>query len=67
MRRLLFANSTAKLKDKITQWASVLVFRHINYCMHRVNMLRHFGVKPVLVFDGGPLPMKTDQEVKRAR
>ncbi|CAL0306483.1 unnamed protein product [Lupinus luteus] len=41
--------------------------RHIEYCMHRVNLLRHFGVKPVLVFDGGLLPMKGDQENKRAR
>ncbi|XP_057764075.1 exonuclease 1 [Salvia miltiorrhiza] len=41
--------------------------KHINYCMHRVNMLRHYGVKPILVFDGGPLPMKSEQEVKRAR
>jgi len=30
-------------------------------------MLRHFGVQPVLVFDGGGLPMKSDQEIKRAR
>ncbi|CAN0853678.1 Exonuclease 1 [Linum grandiflorum] len=41
--------------------------RHIEYCMHRVNLLRHYGVKPVLVFDGGFLPMKLDQENKRAR
>lgn len=41
--------------------------RYIEYCMHRVNMLRHFGVQPVLVFDGGGLPMKSDQEIKRAR
>ncbi|XP_047940413.1 exonuclease 1 [Salvia hispanica] len=41
--------------------------KHINYCMHRVNMLRHYGVKPILVFDGGPLPMKNEQEIKRAR
>ncbi|KAL5228741.1 hypothetical protein ABZP36_017006 [Zizania latifolia] len=41
--------------------------RHIEYCMHRVNMLRHHGVKPILVFDGGLLPMKGDQETKRAR
>ncbi|KAK8608121.1 hypothetical protein V6N13_023552 [Hibiscus sabdariffa] len=41
--------------------------RHIEYCMHRVNLLRHHGVKPVLVFDGGLLPMKIDQENKRAR
>lgn len=41
--------------------------RYIEYCMHRVNMLRHYGVQPVLVFDGGGLPMKSDQEIKRAR
>ncbi|XP_027916681.1 exonuclease 1 isoform X2 [Vigna unguiculata] len=41
--------------------------RHIEYCMHRVNLLRHYGVKPILVFDGGLLPMKNEQEIKRAR
>lgn len=30
-------------------------------------MLRHHGVKPILVFDGGHLPMKGDQETKRER
>ncbi|XP_078442177.1 5'-3' exonuclease family protein isoform X2 [Wolffia australiana] len=41
--------------------------RYVDYCMHRVNLLRHFGVKPILVFDGGLLPMKADQEAKRLR
>lgn len=41
--------------------------RHIDYCMHRVNLLRHHGIKPILIFDGGFLPMKSDQEAKRAR
>ncbi|MQL83045.1 hypothetical protein Taro_015528 [Colocasia esculenta] len=41
--------------------------RHIDYCMYRVNLLRHFGVKPILVFDGGLLPMKIEQETKRSR
>ncbi|XP_056175529.1 exonuclease 1 isoform X2 [Syzygium oleosum] len=41
--------------------------RHIEYCMRRVNLLRHYGVKPVLVFDGGLLPMKIEQENKRGR
>ncbi|XP_038894034.1 exonuclease 1 isoform X2 [Benincasa hispida] len=41
--------------------------KHIDYCMHRINLLRHHGVKPVLVFDGGLLPMKNEQEIKRAR
>ena len=35
--------------------------------MHRVNLLRHFGIKPILVFDGGLLPMKADQEARRSR
>ncbi|XP_050936502.1 exonuclease 1 [Cucumis melo] len=41
--------------------------KHVDYCMHRINLLRHYGVKPVLVFDGGLLPMKSEQEIKRAR
>ncbi|KAK4786634.1 hypothetical protein SAY86_010467 [Trapa natans] len=41
--------------------------RHVDYCMHKVNLLRHYGVKPILVFDGGFLPMKIEQENKRAR
>ncbi|KAF7840388.1 exonuclease 1 isoform X2 [Senna tora] len=41
--------------------------RHIEYCMRKVNLLRHYGVKPILVFDGGLLPMKSEQENKRAR
>ncbi|KAJ6885287.1 hypothetical protein NC651_026024 [Populus alba x Populus x berolinensis] len=44
-----------------------LKYKHIEYCMHRVNLLRHYGVKPILVFDGGLLPMKIEQENKRAR
>ncbi|XP_024537105.1 exonuclease 1 [Selaginella moellendorffii] len=39
----------------------------LNYCMHRVNLLRHHGIKPLLVFDGGSLPMKAEQEEKRSR
>ncbi|KAJ8549402.1 hypothetical protein K7X08_033109 [Anisodus acutangulus] len=35
--------------------------------MHRVNLLHHYGVKPILVFDGGPLPMKNEHENKRGR
>ncbi|KAI3680866.1 hypothetical protein L6452_35643 [Arctium lappa] len=41
--------------------------KHVDYCMHRVNLLRHYGIKPILVFDGGHLPMKNEQEMKRAR
>ncbi|PSS29025.1 Exonuclease [Actinidia chinensis var. chinensis] len=41
--------------------------KHIDYCMNRVNLLQHYGIRPILVFDGGPLPMKSEQESKRAR
>lgn len=43
------------------------IFRYIDYCIHRINLLRQHGVVPVLVFDGGVLPMKAEEEVKRAR
>ncbi|KAF5204915.1 Exonuclease [Thalictrum thalictroides] len=35
--------------------------------MHRVNLLRYHGVRPILVFDGGYLPMKSEEEIKRSR
>lgn len=41
--------------------------RYINYALQRVRMLRHFGVVPVLVFDGGPLPSKAGTELERER
>lgn len=33
--------------------------------MHMVNMLKHFKVIPVMVFDGGPLPVKKHTENNR--
>ena len=35
--------------------------------MHRVRLLRHHGIAPYLVFDGGPLPAKKGTEVARAQ
>lgn len=40
--------------------------RHIDFVMHRVRMLIHFGVKPYLVFDGDYLPSKAHTEKDRA-
>jgi exonuclease-1 len=34
--------------------------------MHRVRMLRHYGITPYIVFDGGPLPAKQGTEESRA-
>ncbi|CAE7283249.1 exo1 [Symbiodinium pilosum] len=31
---------------------------HVRYCARRISMLRKWGVEPVFVFDGAPLPAK---------
>ena len=41
--------------------------RYINYVLKRVNMLLHFNVKPILVFDGSYLPSKAGQEERRRK
>ena len=35
--------------------------------MHRVRLLRHHGICPYLVFDGGPLPAKQGTEAERKK
>ncbi|KAF1824865.1 uncharacterized protein K489DRAFT_333245 [Dissoconium aciculare CBS 342.82] len=40
--------------------------KHIEFALHRVRMLLHFGVKPYLVFDGDYLPSKAHTEKSRA-
>ncbi|KAH9941805.1 PIN domain-like protein [Epithele typhae] len=39
--------------------------RYVEYAMHRVRLLRHYGIQPYLVFDGGPLPAKQGTESDR--
>ncbi|KAL7416292.1 PIN domain-like protein [Mrakia frigida] len=39
----------------------------VNYCMHRVRLLKYHGVKPYIVFDGGDLPAKLGTEDDRAQ
>lgn len=41
--------------------------RFVQYCMSRVDLLRRFGVVPILVFDGDRLPMKSEEEALRSR
>ncbi|KAI3773994.1 hypothetical protein L1987_48535 [Smallanthus sonchifolius] len=40
-------------------------FQYVNYCLHRINMLRHYNITPVLVFDGGNIPCKALTEQQR--
>ncbi|GAB2213042.1 hypothetical protein Droror1_Dr00021057 [Drosera rotundifolia] len=41
--------------------------QYINYFMHRINLLRHYKVTPVVVFDGGSIPCKAMTEDERHR
>ena len=41
--------------------------RHVHYCMSRVALLTSVGVTPLVVFDGGRLPNKLDEERTRER
>ncbi|PTB61988.1 nuclease-like protein [Trichoderma citrinoviride] len=41
--------------------------KFINGAMHRVKMLKHFGVTPYMVFDGDFLPSKAATEASRAK
>lgn len=41
--------------------------RYIEYFMHRINLLRHYKITPVVVFDGGNIPCKATTEQERHR
>ncbi|KAJ2827383.1 hypothetical protein IWW50_001917 [Coemansia erecta] len=41
--------------------------KYITYFMSRALMLRHHGVEPLFIFDGGALPSKRATELERAR
>ncbi|XP_028398743.1 exonuclease 1-like isoform X2 [Dendronephthya gigantea] len=38
---------------------------YVNYVMKRVNMMLYYNLKPILVFDGGYLPSKSEKEAER--
>ncbi|KAJ6687330.1 5'-3' EXONUCLEASE FAMILY PROTEIN [Salix koriyanagi] len=41
--------------------------RYLDYFMHRINLLRHYKITPVVVFDGGNIPCKAGTEQERYR
>jgi len=41
--------------------------KYVDFCMHRVRLLRHHKVEPYVVFDGGPLPAKLGTENEREK
>ena len=40
---------------------------YVRYCIHRAQMLRHYGITPVIVFDGDRLPAKGEEKERRER
>ncbi|OTB12197.1 hypothetical protein K445DRAFT_321200 [Daldinia sp. EC12] len=41
--------------------------KYVDFAMNRVKMLKHFGITPYLVFDGGFLPSKAATEASREK
>nr|TKS11284.1 exonuclease 1 [Populus alba] len=41
--------------------------RYLDYFMHRINLLKHYKITPVVVFDGGNIPCKAGTEQDRYR
>ncbi|KAL5998532.1 hypothetical protein ACLOJK_009475 [Asimina triloba] len=41
--------------------------RYLQYFMHRINLLRHYQITPVVVFDGGDIPCKSATQDERQR
>lgn len=41
--------------------------RYIDYFMHRVNLLQHYEIIPVVVLDGGNMPCKAATGDERQR
>ncbi|XP_038972346.1 exonuclease 1-like isoform X1 [Phoenix dactylifera] len=46
---------------------TVAAKRHLKYFMHHINLLRHYSVIPVVVFDGCSIPCKSATEHERHR
>lgn len=45
----------------------VILIRYVQFCMKRVHLLKQNGIWPVIVFDGGYLPMKQNTEEQRRK
>jgi len=56
----------------VARWISnfpicgLIVRRYAHYIGERVALLRSFNITPVLIFDGGPLPLKESKHSQRS-
>ena len=65
---LLWANQQRSTLIEVPKNRAPLTkHRYVDFSMHRVRMLLHFGVIPYIVFDGDYLPSKAATEVERAK
>lgn len=46
---------------------TLMRYRFVDFCMHRVRMLQHYGVTPYIIFDGDYLPSKAATEADRSK
>lgn len=61
MTRILFPplSSTNYFNHQLTR-------RFVEFCLTKIKLLLHFNVRPIMVFDGAHLPMKSHQERLRS-
>ncbi|CDK26816.1 unnamed protein product [Kuraishia capsulata CBS 1993] len=59
LHKAVFSCAMELVRDQPTQ-------KYISYMMRRIDMLRHFGIEPYMVFDGDYLPTKAGTEKERA-
>jgi len=58
--------------ESMWHWITICViltvdFRFVDFAMHRVRMLQHYGVIPYIIFDGDYLPSKAATEADRSK
>jgi len=51
----------------LLQLPPLIIVRFVEFAMHRVRMLQHFGVIPFIIFDGDYLPSKAATEADREK
>lgn len=56
-----------KLKSFLVFLSHFSLCRYVEYCLSKIRMLQRYKINPILVFDGGPLPMKAYREEQRAQ
>jgi exonuclease-1 len=62
-----YVQPMSKGSERIDEEIAGADLRFVDYAMYRVRLMRHHGIEPYIVFDGGPLPAKKKTEVSREK